>query len=235
MARMDFLASYRQRRWMNATRISRSRWTCRRGSSLCGRGGPHRRGGVRRLAPDAPGVRRRITLADLPAPFATRSAANRSQRAARAGADVPKAPVGFAVDQFASGLNMPASFASRRTAHLRGGNRSGARARLSPGRSQRRTGARRDLRRGFAAAVWDCFLPFGAGSALCLCRDAGLRRAVSLSQRRDESLRLRRDNREPAEQRGTLDSRPRFLSRRQDAVRFGRLRQQCRRGRAAPG
>jgi glucose/arabinose dehydrogenase len=56
---------------------------------------------------DAPGVRRLITLADLPAPYATKSAAFRSQRAARTGVDVPKAPPGFAVDLFASGLNTP--------------------------------------------------------------------------------------------------------------------------------
>ncbi len=56
---------------------------------------------------DAPGVRRLITPADLPAPYATRSAANMSEREARTKADVPKAPPGFAVDLFASGLNMP--------------------------------------------------------------------------------------------------------------------------------
>ncbi len=56
---------------------------------------------------DAPGVRRLITLADLPAPFATRSTANMSQRVARTGADIPKAPPGFAVDLFASGLDTP--------------------------------------------------------------------------------------------------------------------------------
>ena len=56
---------------------------------------------------DAPGVRRLITPAALPAPFATRSAANMSQRAARTSADIPKAPAGFTVDLFASGLNMP--------------------------------------------------------------------------------------------------------------------------------
>src|SRR4029077_3860366 len=56
---------------------------------------------------DVPGVRRLITPADLPAPFATKSAASRSQRAARTDVDVPKAPPGFAVDLFASGLNTP--------------------------------------------------------------------------------------------------------------------------------
>ena len=56
---------------------------------------------------DAPGVRRLITPADLPAPlrdaldgelFAARSAARRR---------VPKAPPGFTVELFATGLNMP--------------------------------------------------------------------------------------------------------------------------------
>ena len=56
---------------------------------------------------DAPGVRRLITPADLPAPFATPSVAERSQRTARTGVDIPKAPPGFAVDLFASGLNIP--------------------------------------------------------------------------------------------------------------------------------
>ena len=56
---------------------------------------------------DAPGARRLITPADLPAPYATRSSANMSERKARAEADVPKAPPGFVVDLFASGLNMP--------------------------------------------------------------------------------------------------------------------------------
>jgi glucose/arabinose dehydrogenase len=56
---------------------------------------------------DAPGVRRLITPADLPAPYATSSTANMSQHAARTDADIPKAPAGFTVDLFATGLNMP--------------------------------------------------------------------------------------------------------------------------------
>ncbi len=56
---------------------------------------------------DAPGVRRLITAADLPPPFATLSAGNPSRRAARKPSDVPKAPDGFSVDLFAKGLSVP--------------------------------------------------------------------------------------------------------------------------------
>jgi len=56
---------------------------------------------------DAPGVRRLITPADLPAPYTTRSTANMSQHEVRTGSETPKAPPGFAVDLFASGLKTP--------------------------------------------------------------------------------------------------------------------------------
>ena len=56
---------------------------------------------------DAPGARRLITPADLPAPYATCSTANMSHQEARTGAEILKAPWGFAVEQFATGLNMP--------------------------------------------------------------------------------------------------------------------------------
>jgi glucose/arabinose dehydrogenase len=56
---------------------------------------------------DAPGIRRLITPADLPPPFATLSAANPSRRAARTPSELPKAPVGFLVDLFAKGLSAP--------------------------------------------------------------------------------------------------------------------------------
>jgi glucose/arabinose dehydrogenase len=56
---------------------------------------------------DAPGVRRLITPADLPAPFATHSTANMSKHEAWSETGVPKAPPGFAVDLFATGLNTP--------------------------------------------------------------------------------------------------------------------------------
>jgi glucose/arabinose dehydrogenase len=56
---------------------------------------------------DAPGVRRLITPADMPPPFATPSVANFPGRAPRTAAVVPQAPPGFVVDLFASGLDQP--------------------------------------------------------------------------------------------------------------------------------
>ena len=56
---------------------------------------------------DAPGVRRRITVADLPAPFATASAGNSPEVVDRPAGAVPHAPPGFRVDLFAEGLDGP--------------------------------------------------------------------------------------------------------------------------------
>jgi glucose/arabinose dehydrogenase len=56
---------------------------------------------------DAPLVRRRITVDDLPAPFATRAADNDPRIVARPAGASPKVPPGFAVDLFASGFKEP--------------------------------------------------------------------------------------------------------------------------------
>jgi glucose/arabinose dehydrogenase len=56
---------------------------------------------------DAPGVRRKITVADLPPPFATESAGNRPRVVAPPAGARLKVPPGFKVEQFASGLDAP--------------------------------------------------------------------------------------------------------------------------------
>jgi glucose/arabinose dehydrogenase len=56
---------------------------------------------------DAPGVRRKITPADMPRPYATASANNGPTIVARPPAMWPKAPPGFLVELFASGLDNP--------------------------------------------------------------------------------------------------------------------------------
>jgi glucose/arabinose dehydrogenase len=56
---------------------------------------------------DAPGVRHRIDVADLPAPFATPSAGNSPRVVHRPAGTLPAAPPGFGVTLFASGLDNP--------------------------------------------------------------------------------------------------------------------------------
>jgi len=56
---------------------------------------------------DAPGVRRKITVADLPPPFATESAGNFPEIVWTPAGAIPKVPLGFKVERFASGLRDP--------------------------------------------------------------------------------------------------------------------------------
>lgn len=56
---------------------------------------------------DAPGVRRKITVDDLPAPYATPSARSQARVVKRPTDAWPKAPAGFKVELFASGLRNP--------------------------------------------------------------------------------------------------------------------------------
>ena len=56
---------------------------------------------------DRPGVVRKITAADLPAPLATPSVARAPEIVARPEGVLPRAPPGFVVSPFASGLDVP--------------------------------------------------------------------------------------------------------------------------------
>jgi glucose/arabinose dehydrogenase/mono/diheme cytochrome c family protein len=56
---------------------------------------------------ERPGTARKITPADLPQPYATKSASNGPRVVARPSDAWPKAPPGFSVQQFATGLDNP--------------------------------------------------------------------------------------------------------------------------------
>ncbi len=56
---------------------------------------------------DAPGVRRKITVADLPPPGETRSANNSPDVVARPKGAQPQVPAGFKIEEYASGLRDP--------------------------------------------------------------------------------------------------------------------------------
>src|SRR2546423_14480765 len=56
---------------------------------------------------DAPGVRHKFTVAELPAPYATKSANNSPQEVRRPTGAELKVPPGFKIEQYASGLSYP--------------------------------------------------------------------------------------------------------------------------------
>ncbi len=55
----------------------------------------------------APGVKHLLTVANLPAPFATKSAGNGPQVVPQPGGAQPSVPIGFTVKKFVTGLNNP--------------------------------------------------------------------------------------------------------------------------------
>src|ERR1700746_598233 len=55
----------------------------------------------------APGTRRKLTVADLPAPYATKSVDSGGDMVKRPDNAWPKAPAGFKGDLYANGLNQP--------------------------------------------------------------------------------------------------------------------------------
>ena len=56
---------------------------------------------------EAPGITRKLSVADLPAPYATKSIDNGPNLVKRPDNAWPKAPAGFKVDLYATGLNQP--------------------------------------------------------------------------------------------------------------------------------
>jgi glucose/arabinose dehydrogenase len=56
---------------------------------------------------DAPGVRRKLTTADLPAPYATESVRNHPRRIPQPPGAMPQVPAGFRVEKFADKLTNP--------------------------------------------------------------------------------------------------------------------------------
>src|SRR5947208_2290840 len=56
---------------------------------------------------DAPGVRRKITVADMPKPYLTQSVNNGPKLVSRPAGAMPVVKPGFKIEEFASGLKNP--------------------------------------------------------------------------------------------------------------------------------
>ncbi len=88
-----------------------------------------------------PGVKRKITVADLPQPYATPSANNGAAIAPRPDGVWPQTLPGFKVEQFATGLDNPRLMRARpQRRHIPGGKLGGQDPRLSRHRRGRKGG-----------------------------------------------------------------------------------------------
>ena len=185
---------------------------------------------------DAPGVRRLITPADLPPPFATRSTANPARRAPRTAAVAPNAPPGFAVDLFAEGLAEPRVIRTAPNGDVFVAESGAGRVlRLSRRRENPGAGPGSGVRRRSAARLRHRLLSVRPRPALGLCRNSRIGLAHSLPYRRSHGVRPGRDGRAQAPKRGrALDAGHRLLARRQDDVRLGRFGDQRRGRRQVP-
>src|SRR6516164_5770120 len=178
---------------------------------------------------DAPGVRRKITPADMPPPYATPSANRHPSIVARPGGAWPKAPAGFAVELFASGLDNPrllrvAPGGDIFVAESRPGRIRVLRATSNAGAPEIHTFAD-GLDRPFGIAFW----PPGADPRFVYVADTDAIVRFPQSTRRSAARRYRRDDRRRIAAGRPLDSGRRLLRRWCPYVRLGGFAQQrCR-------
>ena len=162
---------------------------------------------------DAPGARRLITPADLAGAVCD---ALDSEHVAARSADRRRHSKGAArlhgrsVRHRAQHAARHSRRAERR--HLRGGNRSGPGARLSPGQPAPDRRKARSSPHGLQRPYGIAFYPSGSDPKFVYVASPELRCALSLSQRRHEGLRPRGKGRKLAERWRTLDPRPRVLA-----------------------
>ena len=174
---------------------------------------------------DAPGVRRRITIDDLAKPFDTPSANNFPRPARRPAGAMPRAPKGFEVNEFATGLRNPrktvtapngdifvAESEANRIKVLRDGD--------GDGKAELKAEFATGLHRPFGIA----FYPRGTKSNARLRRQHRFGCPSPLSKRRHQGFWAGRNARQEHPQRPRasrwwrpLDARSRVLEGRQDA------------------
>ena len=162
---------------------------------------------------DAPGVQHKITLSDLPAPYASESKASRSEAAKRpAGAELKTLP-GFTAEIIVSGLEGPRVIRFAPNGDLFLAESTGGRVRVlrfAPGQTApvRNEVFATGLDRPYGVA----FYPPGPNPRYVYVGTHELGAALSLSKRRVQAVRRGRDHRPSAGGRRPLDPRSRFFA-----------------------
>ena len=178
---------------------------------------------------DRPGTRRLIRPQDLPAPDMAESVRNSVRIMRRTDDQKPIVPNGFEVNLFASGLSGPRLLRVAPNGDVFAAESSAGRIRVL--RPNGNSAAQPTVfASGLTGPVRHRVLSARTRSAMGLCRQHRFRGPLSLSQRRRHGARAGRDHRAASAGRRPQDARRRVLAGRQDHVRLGRLRLQCRRG-----
>jgi glucose/arabinose dehydrogenase len=176
---------------------------------------------------EAPGNAHRITAADLPAPYATRSAGNSPHLVPRPAGAMPVAPAGFVVTLFAQGLDEPRVLRVAPNGDIFVAESSAGRIRVVRGQGDKAgpapaTTFAQDLDQPYGIA----FYP--PRPAVGLHRRIKPHRALCLSSRRPARDRAGPAHRCAVRRRRPLDARPALLARRRDAVCRRRIGLECR-------
>ena len=167
---------------------------------------------------DAPGVRRHIALADLPAPYATPSADHGAQMVPRPSDAWPKAPAGFEVQQYATRIcKTRARSLWRPNGDLFIAESGAGRIHVLRGVSRRMATPSRTAcsPKGLHQPFGIAFYPHGPNPQWVYVGDTDAVVALPLPQRRHPGARPRRDDRSghprrrPAARRRALDARRR--------------------------
>ena len=183
---------------------------------------------------EKPGTVRKITVRDLPQPYATQSANNSPDIIHRRGDAWPSAPAGFTVQLYANGLNNPRLITTAPNgdfflAESDAGDIKVFRGITADGKPQ----ANRNIRQRIQAAIRHRVLSSRTRSAMDLHRRPRVRRPHPLSEWRHESARRPTTYRRLTRPRRPLDALLTILLRRQNNVRSSRLRLERRRPRHA--
>ena len=186
-------------------------------------------------AHESPGIRRHLTVADLPDPAPDQSVDNGPNIVPRPANAWPIAPKGFKVELYTTGLDNPRliRFAPNGDLFL---------AESETGKDQSLPRRRREgqpqtnlrLRRRPASALRHRVLSQRRAPAMGLHRRHRRHRALSIQRRRPHGERPHGAHRRSARRRASarrrpLDARSRLFAGRQQAFRFCRLALQCRR------
>ena len=190
---------------------------------------------------DAPGVRRKITVDDLATPYDTPSANNFPRVVQRPEGAWPKAPEGFEVTEFATGLTEPRVIVRAPNGDLFVAESRANRVRVlrdadGDGKPEVNEVFATGLNRPFGIA----FYPLGPEPKYVYVGNTDSVVRFPYKNGDTKAIGRGRDDRQghPQRQRAgrrrrPLDARPGVLARRQDAVRLGRLAVERRRRRAA--